>query len=193
VWSHPLLFSHVQVLDDSTDKGTRDLVDDKVIEWRERGVEIEVRRRTNRAGYKAGALHEVRFWRPSAAANVGAICKGDALHEVTACNNCCRCYWVFRLKCLRSADLPPWFHVQGVKFLQDCEYIAIFDADFKPEPDFLLRTVPHLNPDMLRCKYKSEFAINKRILRLQAAGPASASHSLVLICLFEAWRATVSF
>ena len=34
--------------------------------------------------------------------------------------------------------------LQGVKFLQDCEYIAIFDADFKPEPDFLLRTVPYL-------------------------------------------------
>lgn len=50
-----------QVLDDSTDKGTRDLVDDKVLEWRERGVEVEVRRRTNRAGYKAGALHEVGF------------------------------------------------------------------------------------------------------------------------------------
>ena len=49
-----------QVLDDSIDKGTRDLVDDKVAEWRERGVEVEVRRRTNRAGYKAGALHEVR-------------------------------------------------------------------------------------------------------------------------------------
>lgn len=48
-------------MDDSTDKGTRDLVDDKVVEWRERGVEVEVRRRTNRAGYKAGALHEVRL------------------------------------------------------------------------------------------------------------------------------------
>ena len=51
----------MQILDDSTDKGTRDLVDDKVAEWRERGVEVEVRRRTNRAGYKAGALHEVRM------------------------------------------------------------------------------------------------------------------------------------
>ena len=37
-------------------------MDDKVAEWRERGVECEVRRRTNRAGYKAGALHEVRAW-----------------------------------------------------------------------------------------------------------------------------------
>jgi beta-mannan synthase len=33
---------------------------------------------------------------------------------------------------------------QGVKFLSDCEFIAIFDADFKPEPDFLLRTAPYL-------------------------------------------------
>ncbi len=56
-WLHAAL----QVLDDSTDKGTRDLVDDKVLEWKERGVEIEVRRRTNRAGYKAGALHEVNL------------------------------------------------------------------------------------------------------------------------------------
>lgn len=48
-----------QVLDDSTDRVTRDLVDDKIVEWRERGVNIEVMRRTNRAGYKAGALKEV--------------------------------------------------------------------------------------------------------------------------------------
>ena len=48
-----------QVLDDSTDRTTRDLVDDKVVEWRERGVNIEVMRRSNRAGYKAGALKEV--------------------------------------------------------------------------------------------------------------------------------------
>ena len=50
----------MQVLDDSTDRVTRDLVDDKVLEWRERGVDCEVVRRTNRAGYKAGALKEVR-------------------------------------------------------------------------------------------------------------------------------------
>ena len=45
-----------QVLDDSTDKTTRDLVDDKVAEWRERGVNVYALRRTNRSGYKAGAL-----------------------------------------------------------------------------------------------------------------------------------------
>lgn len=49
----------VQVLDDSTCKATRVLVDDKVLEWKERGVNVECIRRTNRQGYKAGALKEV--------------------------------------------------------------------------------------------------------------------------------------
>lgn len=35
-------------------------------------------------------------------------------------------------------------------YVKDCEYIAMFDADFQPESDFLLRTVPFLmhNPDI---------------------------------------------
>lgn len=49
----------VQVLDDSTDQKTRDLVDDKCLEWQERGVKCECVRRTNRHGYKAGALKDV--------------------------------------------------------------------------------------------------------------------------------------
>jgi beta-mannan synthase len=51
---------HIQVLDDSTDKVTRELVDEKVAEWTERGVSIDCLRRTNRQGYKAGAMKEVR-------------------------------------------------------------------------------------------------------------------------------------
>ena len=69
------------MLDDSTDRTTRDLVDDKVVEWRERGVNIEVMRRTNRAGYKAGALKEVRTLNtycvsaPALLADMLSICK----------------------------------------------------------------------------------------------------------------------
>lgn len=48
-----------QVLDDSTCKATRTLVEDKVAEWRERGVTIRCVCRDNRQGYKAGALKEV--------------------------------------------------------------------------------------------------------------------------------------
>lgn len=35
-------------------------------------------------------------------------------------------------------------------YVQQCDYVAIFDADFQPEPDFLWRTVPFLlhNPDI---------------------------------------------
>lgn len=29
--------------------------------------------------------------------------------------------------------------MQGLDLLADYDYIAIFDADFKPEPDFLVR------------------------------------------------------
>ncbi|KAK9814760.1 hypothetical protein WJX72_011039 [[Myrmecia] bisecta] len=86
----------VQVLDDSVDQKTVHLVDDKVLEWRERGLNVECLRRTNRQGYKAGALKE------------------------------------------------------GLEVLQDYEFVAIFDADFKPEPDFLVNTVPYLidNPEV---------------------------------------------
>lgn len=86
----------VQVLDDSTDKTTREFVDEKVIEWRERGVNVVAIRRTNRQGYKAGALKD------------------------------------------------------GLELLREYEYIAVFDADFKPKPEFLHRMVPfiHSNDDV---------------------------------------------
>lgn len=33
---------------------------------------------------------------------------------------------------------------------QGCEFVAVFDADFKPDPGFLQRTVPYLmgNPEV---------------------------------------------
>lgn len=41
---------------------------------------------------------------------------------------------------------------EGLKrdYVKECEYVAIFDADFQPEPDFLLKTVPYLihNPEI---------------------------------------------
>ncbi len=83
---------YIQILDDSTDKVTRELVDEKVAEWRERGMNVECMRRTNRQGYKAGAMKEGM----------------DILAE------------------------------------RGYEHVAVFDADFKPEPDFLLKTVPWL-------------------------------------------------
>lgn len=76
----------IQVLDDSTDE-TASMIAKKVNELRARGVDILHLHRTNREGFKAGAL----------------------------------------AKGLESA--------KG-------EFIAIFDADFMPQKDFLLRMIP---------------------------------------------------
>ncbi|KAH9612071.1 hypothetical protein KSS87_009183 [Heliosperma pusillum] len=41
---------------------------------------------------------------------------------------------------------------EGMKhdYVQECDYVAIFDADFQPEPDYLWRTIPFLvhNPQI---------------------------------------------
>lgn len=84
----------VQILDDSTDE-TVAMSRALAQRWRERGVDIEVRHRTDRTGYKAGALE----------AGMESA-KGD--------------------------------------------FIAIFDADFVPEPGLLKRMLPYFaaSPDI---------------------------------------------
>jgi cellulose synthase/poly-beta-1,6-N-acetylglucosamine synthase-like glycosyltransferase len=78
----------IQVLDDSDDETT--LIAQARVEYhRKRGVDIVLVRRSDRSGFKAGALEE------------------------------------------------------GMKSATG-EYIAVFDADFVPPPDFLKKTVPHL-------------------------------------------------
>lgn len=82
-------------MDDSTDDESQRFVDDKVLEWAAKGVNIQCERRTSRFRYKAGAMEE------------------------------------------------------GMKYLnkQGVEYIAVFDADFKPTSSFLKNTVPHMMDD----------------------------------------------
>src|SRR5881397_1556582 len=77
----------IQLLDDSTDE-TADVARGLVEHYAAQGYPITYHHRTNRAGYKAGALHEGL-----------QVAKG--------------------------------------------EFVAIFDADFVPSPDFLLRTIHH--------------------------------------------------
>jgi cellulose synthase/poly-beta-1,6-N-acetylglucosamine synthase-like glycosyltransferase len=78
----------IQVLDDSTDEDTRRLVEQICAEVRAKGIDCRYIHRTNRKGYKAGALEEARLQ-------------------------------------------------------TDSEFFAIFDADFVPSSDFLLRAIPH--------------------------------------------------
>lgn len=77
----------IQILDDSTDE-TADIGEAHAEKLRALGFEVEYRHRTNRRGFKAGAMDEGM-----------ATAKG--------------------------------------------EFICIFDADFSPEPDYLLRTIHH--------------------------------------------------
>lgn len=39
----------------------------------------------------------------------------------------------------------------GCSYVKDYEFVAIFDADFQPNPDFLKRTVPHFKVDSGEC------------------------------------------
>ena len=82
----------VQVLDDSTDE-TVDIVAEAVAEQRAQGLDIVHVRRSNRQGFKAGAL----------------------AHGLE--------------------------HASG-------EFVAIFDADFLPEPDFLRRAMARFTPQI---------------------------------------------
>ncbi|CAI5980411.1 unnamed protein product [Closterium sp. NIES-64] len=88
----------VQVLDDSSDEETADMIRAEVEAWAARGAPIVYRHRTDRKGYKAGNLA-----------------------SAMACD-----------------------------YVRKYEFVAIFDADFQPRPDFLRRTVPHFKdqPDV---------------------------------------------
>ncbi len=77
----------IQVLDDSIDD-TVDIIEERVRHWRARGRDIVHVQRSERAGFKAGALQ----------------------HGLSTSRG---------------------------------EFIAIFDADFIPRPDFLASTLPH--------------------------------------------------
>ena len=90
---YPASRLQIQVLDDSTDQ-TSEILEQRIQQLQQVGLQIHHIRRTIRDGFKAGALQ-------------------NGLEQA-----------------------------QG-------DYIAIFDADFIPNPDFLQATIPHFNrPDV---------------------------------------------
>lgn len=50
---------------------------------------------------------------------------------------------------------------EGMKrsYVRECDYVAIFDADFQPDPEFLWRTVPFLmyNPEIALVQARWKF------------------------------------
>ncbi|GAA0138623.1 hypothetical protein LIER_00334 [Lithospermum erythrorhizon] len=109
----------IQVLDDSTDPNTKNMVSMECQRWSSKGINIKYEIRENRNGYKAGALKE------------------GLTHQ----------------------------------YVKECDYVAIFDADFQPEPDFLWRTIPFLvhNPELglVQARWKFANADECLLTRLQ--------------------------
>jgi cellulose synthase/poly-beta-1,6-N-acetylglucosamine synthase-like glycosyltransferase len=111
---YPRDLLEIQVLDDSTDE-TRARIATLVRKYRARGVDIVHTHRTQRTGYKAGAL------------------------------------------------------AKGLEVARG-EWIAIFDADFVPAPDFLERTVPFFSdPDVgvVQCRWEHLDRDYNSLTRLQ--------------------------
>ncbi|PCH65907.1 MAG: histidine kinase [Bacteroidetes bacterium] len=116
-FTYPKESFEIQVLDDSTDE-TVEIAATKIKEIREKGIQIHHVRRTQREGYKAGALAE------------------------------------------------------GLKMAKG-EFIAIFDADFIPSKDFLLKTTPNFEDENIGVVQTRWAHINKDyslLTKLQAFG-----------------------
>lgn len=47
-------------------------------------------------------------------------------------------------------------------YAQKCDFVAIFDADFQPESDFLMRTIPFFvfNPEIALVQARWDFGKN---------------------------------
>lgn len=105
----------IQVLDDSTDE-TADILKRKVKELADSGLNIDYLHRSDRCGFKAGALKH-------------GLCSAKG------------------------------------------EFIAIFDADFLPEPDFLQNTIPYFSDRKIGAIQTRWGHVNKKyslLTRLQA-------------------------
>lgn len=107
----------IQVLDDSTDD-TASIVEERVAFWKKRGVQILHIRRSDRSGFKAGALQA------------------------------------------------------GLAF-SNANYVAVFDADFVPTPDFLKRVVSEFDDaeiGMVQARWAHLNADDSLLTRIQAFG-----------------------
>lgn len=68
-------------------------------------------------------------------------------------------------------------------YVQGCEFVAMFDADFQPAPDFLVKTVPFLahNPGLALVQTRWEFG-ESHVTTLEGLLPNSATTSTTCFC-----------
>jgi beta-mannan synthase len=67
-------------------------------------------------------------------------------------------------------------------YVRGCEFVAMFDADFQPAPDFLAKTVPFLlhNPSLALVQTRWKFAARSECQRLLSDENARDVHGLPL-------------
>ncbi|KAF3553608.1 hypothetical protein F2Q69_00017385 [Brassica cretica] len=168
----------IQVLDDSTDPASKELVRRECERWSRQGVNITFEIRDNRNGYKAGALREgmkhsyVKQCDYIAIFDADFQPEPDFLHRTVPflIHNpklaLVQGRWEFGVNItFEIRDNRNGYKAgalrEGMKhsYVKQCDYIAIFDADFQPEPDFLHRTVPFLihNPKLALVQGRWEF------------------------------------
>jgi|JI10StandDraft_1071094.scaffolds.fasta_scaffold36076_3 cellulose synthase/poly-beta-1,6-N-acetylglucosamine synthase-like glycosyltransferase len=110
---YPRELLEIQVLDDSTDD-TVEISRAAVEEWKARGIDIVLLHRTDRTGFKAGALQ-------------------NGMQQASG------------------------------------EFIAVFDADFVPTPDFLERTIPYFSKEKIGMVQARWDHLNRRFSMLTQA------------------------
>lgn len=67
-------------------------------------------------------------------------------------------------------------------YAKQCEYVAIFDADFQPEQDFLLKTVPFFmhNPEVALVQARWAFGMYSISYQLQSITLSSFTRQFLL-------------
>ncbi|KAG6510819.1 hypothetical protein ZIOFF_028858 [Zingiber officinale] len=72
-------------------------------------------------------------------------------------------------------------------YVKECEYVAIFDADFQPEPDFLLRTIPFLihNPKVALVQGRWTFGTTPSLLSCPSTKKFSRFSENTGVLLYE--------
>ncbi|KAL3620163.1 Glucomannan 4-beta-mannosyltransferase 2 [Castilleja foliolosa] len=74
---------------------------------------------------------------------------------------------------------------EGLKhdYVKECEYVVIFDADFRPEPDFLRRAIPFLvhNPTiaLVQARWRFESRINRHRSAARSPGQMNSNECML--------------
>ena len=79
-------------------------------------------------------------------------------------------------------------------YVRECDYVAIFDADFQPDPHFLWRTVPFLmyNPELALVQARWKFGKKTSSSLMHSSNPPKCVFFLVFIMVISSLIIVIS-